>query len=120
MCDRDGCTAEDLHLFHQAPAVKNHTRISFGVKPLSDQHHVVVNEALSGQGDQSPDGLRLYQIRYQLFDFCHWVIHGKVRKSLGSRILLVIFMTAEVGSYCVSLARALVFLLKVRKRYSGL
>jgi uncharacterized protein (DUF1919 family) len=86
MCDRDGCTTEDLNLFHQAPVVKNHTRISFGVKPLSDQHHIVVDEALSGQSDQSPDGLKLYQIRYQLFDFCHWVIHGRVRKSLGSRI----------------------------------
>jgi hypothetical protein len=79
MCDRDGCTSDDLTNFHKIPIVKLNRRISFGVMALPDPYHIQVPSGLCESPAQVIDGLSLYRKRYKIFDFKAWVKSGKIK-----------------------------------------
>ncbi|MEM9283825.1 MAG: DUF1919 domain-containing protein [Verrucomicrobiota bacterium] len=86
MCDRDGCREEDLSAFHQSTFLRQHKKVSFGVHSVADPDHLCVDVSLSESGQQVVDGFCLYQKRYQCFDFAEWVVSGRVKTSMFSRL----------------------------------
>lgn len=90
MCDRDGGTSGHLQQFHEIPTIKEATHISFGVNEINSPYHLTLQSSQVREETQAVDGLKLYQQRYQLFDFPKWVKSGTTRRSLIAQIISIL------------------------------
>ena len=90
MCDRDGCATKDLEAFHSLSIISSHKRVSFGAQDLPNSYHIQVPKNLCEGEKQVVDGRTLYLHRYKMFDFAEWMVSGKIRKSIASRLLAMI------------------------------
>lgn len=77
-CDREGATQEHLRRFHSLPL---ESKVSMGITPFSDEHHLHTPALKDPKGDCVIDGLRLYHKRYVCFDVTEWILTGELRQT---------------------------------------
>ncbi|MDH2207310.1 MULTISPECIES: DUF1919 domain-containing protein [unclassified Empedobacter] len=73
--DRDGCTEEIIHKFHQLP-YKN--KISFSIHEFDNENHIKIYESENGKTVQ--DGILLYNITNKYVDLIHWLNDNEIKK----------------------------------------
>lgn len=84
LCDREGCTDEQLMRFHAVPFG---AKVSFGVRPLASPNHLCVPRLRDRDGDYVGTGTRLYRKHNRCFDIVDWIRDGVVHRTPLSRLL---------------------------------
>ncbi len=80
LCDRDFTTLDLINKFHTLPL---DNKISFGIKPINLNGHIVITESDNGT---VPDGVFLYRSSFKYVDIFKWIKAGEMTANWYGKI----------------------------------
>lgn len=89
LCDREGCTYEQLQRFHALP---QKMKLSLGIHPFPAPGHICIPWMREENSDELIDGAKQFNRRYGYFDVTSWIKQGTVERTLSARLLSVLVL----------------------------